>query len=180
MKTSNFEPQPTMTGILETERLRLRCFTLNDSAFIIELLNSPGWLEFIGDRKVKKEEQAQWYLRSGPLQSYEQYGFGMWLVELKNEQTPIGICGILKRNTLEHPDIGFASLPAFTGKGYAFEIASATLAFAKNTLHLPTILAITVPHNQASIRLLEKIGLSYQQTINHADTDEKLLLYSTD
>jgi RimJ/RimL family protein N-acetyltransferase len=168
-----------MTLILETERLHLREFSLEDAGFMLELLNSPGWLEFIGDRHVETEEDARWYLRTGPLQSYEVYGFGMWLVELKNEQTPIGICGILKRNTLEHPDIGFAFLPAFTGKGYAFEIASATLAFAKNTLHLPTILAITVPHNQASISLLEKIGLEYQQTINNADNGEKLLLYGT-
>ena len=168
-----------MSIVLETDRLILRHFTEEDASFMLELLNTEGWLTFIGDRNVKTEEDARRYLRIGPLLSYEQYGFGMWLVELKSKQAPIGICGILKRKTLEHPDIGFAFLPEFGGKGYAFEAASATLAFAKNTLHLPNILAITVPHNQASISLLEKIGLKYQQTIDHADTGEKLLLYST-
>lgn len=97
-----------MTYILETERLILRQFTIHDTKFIIELVNSPGWIENIGDRNIKTEEQARRYLQDGPLRSYEVNGFGLSLVEIKNDGTPIGMCGILKRDNLENPDIGFA------------------------------------------------------------------------
>src|SRR5215210_8708442 len=102
-----------MNYILETDRLRLRQFTLQDTSFIIELLNSPGWLKFIGDRNVKSEPQARNYLENGPLKSYQEYGYGLSMVERKTDNQAIGMCGILKRQTLEHPDIGFAFLPRF-------------------------------------------------------------------
>ena len=117
--------------VLESARLILREFTLDDTAFIIELVNTPGWLEFIGDRNVKTEEQARSYLQNGPLKSYKENGFGLTMVQLKTEKTPIGMCGILKRDNLDNPDIGFVFLTKFMGKGYAFEIANAKLIFAK-------------------------------------------------
>lgn len=160
--------------ILETERLRLRKFTLDDTKFIIELLNSPGWIEFIGDRNVKTEEQAIEYLKNGPLKSYKQNGFGLSLVETKDDQ-PIGMCGILKRDTLENPDIGFAFLPEFTGKGYAYEIANATLSYAINNLKISKISAITLPHNISSIKLLEKIGMKPVKSF--LQNGEDLLLF---
>jgi len=109
--------------ILHTERLVLRKFTVEDTAFIIELLNTEGWLKYIGNRNVKTTEQAKEYLQNGPMKSYEENGFGLALVQLKTNQKPIGMSGLIKRNYLEHPDIGFAFLPGYTGHGYAFEIS---------------------------------------------------------
>ena len=167
-----------MNYILETERLILREFTLDDTPFIIELVNSPGWLQFIGDRNIKTEEQAREYLRSGPLQSYEKNGFGLSLVALKADQSPIGMCGIIRRDSLENPDLGFAFLPAFEGKGLAYEMANATLAYAKNVLKLPVIFAITMPENKRSIKLLEKIGFKYTRTFISPTDNVQLNLFS--
>lgn len=172
-----------MKYILETERLRLREFTLDDCDFIIELLNSPGWIQFIGDRNVRNREQAQHYLENGPFKSYQVNGYGLYMVEKKNgvekpaSAVAVGMCGILNRDTLDCPDIGFALLPDFSGMGYALEIARATLKHAKEKLGLPKIAAITLPGNVRSIRLLEKLGLSFRNKIRSA-SDEELLLYS--
>ena len=167
-----------MKKILETERLILRQFELTDAKFIVELVNTPGWIEFIGDRNIRADDAAIHYLQNGPIKSYRENGFGLSMVELK-DGTPIGMCGILRRDTLESPDIGFSFLPEFMGKGYAFEMADATLNYAKTKLNLELILAITVPTNKKSIRLLEKIGLQFKQTIYTADKNEELMLFST-
>src|SRR6478736_8102385 len=116
-----------MKYILETERLQLRQFEIDDAEFIVELVNTPGWLKFIGDRNIKTTEDAIRYLQNGPMKSYQENGFGLSLVEEKGNRKSIGMCGILKRDSLENPDIGFALLPEFVGKGYAFEIALATV-----------------------------------------------------
>jgi len=168
-----------MSYVLETERLILREFTLADANFIIELVNTPGWLRFIGDRNIKIEEQAKEYLRNGPLKSYEVNGFGLSLVELKTGGTPIGMCGIIKRDTLEKPDIGFAFLPEFEGKGLAFEIASATLAYANDVLKIPVVFAITIPGNVRSIRLLEKMSFKYSNTFTSPNDNIELSLYKS-
>jgi RimJ/RimL family protein N-acetyltransferase len=168
-----------MTYILETDRLLLRQLTLNDAPFIIDLVNSPGWLANIGDRHIQTEEQARAYLQQGPLASYKSNGFGLYLIELKNDRGPIGMCGILKRDSLDYPDIGFALMPAFTGKGYAAEIAMATMAFAKNALKLPVVAAIVLPANKASIKLLGKLGMTYRKTVMSPDTNEELMLFTT-
>jgi RimJ/RimL family protein N-acetyltransferase len=167
-----------MNYILETNRLSLKEFTREDAFFIIELLNSPGWLQFIGDRNVKTNEQAIAYLENGPLKSYSDNKFGLWMVELKETKTAIGMCGLIKRDSLENPDIGFAFLPSYVGKGYAFEIASATLAFAKDTLGIQKISAITVGSNSRSIRLLEKTGFRFIKTFRFPGSEENLSLYS--
>jgi RimJ/RimL family protein N-acetyltransferase len=163
--------------ILETDRLVIRQLTLEDTSFVIELVNSPGWLRFIGDRNIKTDVQAKNYLENGPLKSYEQNGFGLYLAELKSEKTPIGMCGLIKRDTLPEPDIGFAFFPEFMGKGFAFEAASAVMALAINTLKLPTILAITLPDNDRSRKLLEKIGLKFSKLFSFPDANEELMLY---
>ncbi|MEO7988139.1 MAG: GNAT family N-acetyltransferase [Chryseolinea sp.] len=167
-----------MHYILETERLRLRQLELTDAQFIVELVNTPGWLRFIGDRNIKTNEDAIRYLQNGPLKSYKENGFGLLLVELKSDQISIGTCGILKRDSLENPDIGFAFLPEFTGKGYAFEVAHATLTYAKDELKLETIYAITIPSNIKSIQLLKKMGLGFVKTIYDPKDNSELLLYS--
>jgi [ribosomal protein S5]-alanine N-acetyltransferase len=165
--------------ILKTERLTLREFTINDTAFIIKLLNSPGWLEFIGDRHVKTDEQANQYLLNGPIKSYRENGFGLWLVELKHDKAPIGMCGLLKREYLEDPDIGFAFLPESIGKGYAFEIVNATMNYAKDTLNILRVLAMTMPSNKSSIRLLEKTGLKFLKNTSSPTGADVLMLFSS-
>lgn len=166
-----------MNYIFDTDRLRLRELTLEDASFIIELLNTPGWLQYIGDRNVRNEEQAVAYLQNGPIKSYKENGFGLWLVETKEEGMPIGLCGVLKREHLEHPDIGFAFLPGYNGKGYAFEAAGATVIYAKEGLGIPKLSAIVLPTNKASIRLLQKLGLTFVRTFTFPGSDEELLLY---
>lgn len=163
--------------ILDTERLSLRLLAEEDATFIVELVNTPGWLAYIGDKKIHTTEQAIQYLQQGPLKSYKNHGFGLWLVELKNTTTPIGICGFLKRDYLPAPDIGFAFLPVYSGKGYAFEIASAVLRYANESLEIPVVQAITLPDNGRSIRLLERIGLNYSQDVRVPGDPTVLKLY---
>lgn len=167
-----------MNPILETNRLILREFHLGDTTFIIELLNSPGWLEFIGDRNVKTEAEAKNYLENGPMKSYLQNGYGLSMVVKKDDNACIGMCGIIKRDGMDYPDIGFAFLPEYGGFGYAFEIANATIVHAIHQLKIPKISAITVANNTKSIKLLEKIGLHFQKTIFLPNDVEELLLYS--
>lgn len=166
-----------MNYIVETERLMLRELTLGDTAFIVELVNSPGWIKYIGDRNIKTVEQAKAYLENGPIKSYMENGFGLWLVETKDNKKPIGMCGLLRRDYLDHPDIGFAFLPASIGKGFGFEAAMATLIFAKDNLKLSSVLAITMPDNNASIKLLEKIGMKFMKSFSSPANHEELLLY---
>ncbi|POY35453.1 hypothetical protein C3K47_15445 [Solitalea longa] len=167
-----------MKNILETERLILKEFTLNDTDFIIQLLNSDGWIRFIGDRNVKTHEQAIEYLGNGPMKSYAEKGFGLWLVEEKSSTSKIGMSGIIKREHLENPDIGFAFLTAFEGKGFGMEITAAILRYAKEKLNLPVLSAITLPDNEKSIRLLEKNGMHFIKKISSPGGNEELLLYS--
>ena len=164
-----------MDIILETQRLQLREFSTNDARFIIDLVNTPGWIKYIGERHIKDEEKAIKYIENGPLKSYALNGFGLYLVELKDDQRPIGMCGLLRRDYLEHPDIGFAFLTEFTGKGYAFEIAQATMEYAREQLKLETIFAITLPSNTSSINLLKKLGMKLQKSFVTPEGEELLL-----
>jgi RimJ/RimL family protein N-acetyltransferase len=147
--------------VLETERLVLRPFTTDDAPFILTLLNEPSFLRYIGDKKVRTLEDARQYLLNGPIASYERNGFGLCLVELKDSQTAIGMCGLLKREELPDPDIGFAFLPDFWNKGFAFEAAAAVMNDARARLKLNRILAIVNPDNYASIKFLERLGLKF-------------------
>lgn len=158
--------------VLETPRLALRELTLADAAFILELVNEPLWLQFIGDRGVRTLADAEGYLRQGPLASYAQHGFGLWLVERKADGAPLGLCGLLKRETLPDVDLGFAFLGKFHGQGYAAESAAATLAHGRHKVGLQRVLAITSPGNVASIRLLEKLGLRFEKMFPLAPDDE--------
>jgi RimJ/RimL family protein N-acetyltransferase len=169
-----------MKHILETNRLVIRQLTFEDTNFVIELLNSPGWLKFIGDRHVKTEEDAKNYLLNGPMKSYQEHGFGLSLVELKSDKMPIGMCGLLKRDFLGNPDIGYAFLPAFTGQGYAFEAANATIIYAKEKLNLPHVMAIVNPDNQLSIRVLEKIGMTFKEFFIYPSEEGEKLLFSNE
>jgi RimJ/RimL family protein N-acetyltransferase len=168
-----------MAYLLETERLTLREFTLEDADFIVELVNTPGWLQFIGDRNIHTTQQAVFYLENGPLKGYQEHGFGLSMVETKAEGTPIGMCGIMKRDSLEHPDIGFAFLPAFHHQGYAYEIAREVLSYTKSHLRFPTVSAIVDPENIRSIQLLQKLGMHTERKTNASEGEEGLLLFVT-
>lgn len=164
--------------ILETERLVLRHVLPGDAEFILDLLNQPSFIQYIGDRGVRDLDQARDYIESRFTKSYRDNGFGMFLVESKEDGTPLGICGLVSRETLPHPDIGFAFLPEYWSKGYAREAAEAALEHAKEVLGIDHVLAITTKDNDSSGRLLERIGLKFEKLIIQGD--EELKLFSGD
>ncbi|MEZ4874000.1 MAG: GNAT family N-acetyltransferase [Flavobacteriaceae bacterium] len=159
-----------------TPRLALRKITCEDASFFFALLNSPDWLKYIGDRGIDSVETAEAYIEKNYLPSY-QNGLGNFLVTLASSSTPIGTCGLYKREQLEYPDIGFAFLPEFLGKGYGFEAASVVLHYALKELMLPKVLGFTVAYNMASIALLEKLGLKNTGTFRFENDSEELLLF---
>ncbi|MFJ7889989.1 GNAT family N-acetyltransferase [Lysinibacillus xylanilyticus] len=163
--------------IFETERLTLRLQTTDDADFILELVNDPSWLRFIGDRGVRTVEDAREYILSS-IHMYEKSGFCFYLVERKEDNIPLGLCGLVKRDSLEDVDIGYAFLPKYWGKGYAYEAASATLAYSIDTLGLNRIVAITTQDNEASAKLLKKIGLKFERLVQLSNDAEELRLFS--
>lgn len=144
--------------VLTTARLRLRRFTYADAAFLVTLLNDPDFLRNIGDRGVRNEADAHAYLDAGPLASYTQHGFGLWCCERLDTGAPIGICGLLRRDTLPHPDVGYALIPSARGAGYAREAVAGVLTHARDVLQLPDVVAIVSPHNERSMHVLESLG----------------------
>jgi [ribosomal protein S5]-alanine N-acetyltransferase len=169
-----------MNAVIETERLKLRTFVTNDAEFILRLLNDPAFLRFIGDKRVRSIVDARNYITTGPIESYRRNGFGLYLVELKDTKTPIGMCGLLKRDALSHVDLGFAFMPDYRRHGYGFESASAVLSWAKGDLQLDRILAITDPENDTSIKLLEKLGFKFEGMIKLSDDTPEVKLFMTD
>lgn len=165
--------------VIETERLILRGFDVGDAEFILTLLNEPSFLRYIGDKQVRTIQDAEQYILNGPVASYERHGLGLCLVELKASHTPIGMCGLLKRDELPDPDIGFAFLPDFWNKGFAYEAAAAVMTDARERLKLERILAITNQDNEASIKLLQKLGLHVERLIKMSTDSTELILHST-
>jgi RimJ/RimL family protein N-acetyltransferase len=163
--------------VLETERLVLRWLSTDDAAFILELVNEPSWLKYIGDKGVKTLQDAENYIRKGPVEMYRRLGFGLYLVEIRESHEPIGICGLIKRETLEDVDLGFAFLPKFWGKHYAFESATAAMSYGKNVLGIPRIAAITSQDNRPSEKLLEKLGFRFERNVRLSTSDDELKLY---
>jgi RimJ/RimL family protein N-acetyltransferase len=158
--------------------LILRRLTVDDAEFIFELLNEPSFLQYIGDRGVRSLDDAQEYILNGPVASYEQHGFGLYLTVLRESKVPIGICGLLKRESLEDVDIGFAFLPKYWSKGYAFESASAVMDYGRELLGLKRIVAITAPDNDASIRLLEKLGMRFEKMVTLVEDGPESRLFA--
>lgn len=158
--------------------MRLLC--PDDAEFMRELLNEPSFLQHIGDRGVRTVEEARHYIRTGPMASYEQFDFGLYLVESKPGGEPMGICGLLKRKALKDVDLGFAFLPRFWSKGYAFESAAAVLAHARSVLGMKRIVAIVSPGNVASIVLLEKLGFRYESLTRLSDDAPEVNLFGLD
>ena len=166
--------------ILDTDRLILRQFTMDDAEFILELLNEPSFIQNIGDRKVRTIDDARAYIANGPVASYAKNGFGLWLVILKETNESVGMCGLIKRDGLDDVDIGYALLPRFWSKGYAVEAAQAAKDYGKNVIGLTRLVAITDPANEGSIRVLEKIGLHYEKMVRLSADDIDLKLFGTD
>lgn len=166
--------------VLETERLILRKLSIGDAEFILRLLNEPSFLRYIGDKGVRTLDDARQYILDGPVDSYEHNGFGLYKVELKENGIPIGISGLVKRDTLPDPDIGFAFLPAYWSKGYAVESAASVMSYARGVLGLNRILAITSPDNEASAKLLRKIGLSFERMIKLSEDAPEVKLFTSE
>jgi RimJ/RimL family protein N-acetyltransferase len=165
--------------VVETERLALRHVEPDDAPFILELLNEPGWLRYIGDKGVHSIADAHRYLESGPLDMYRRLGFGLYLVRRKSDSASIGLCGLIKRDALEFVDIGFAFLARVGGQGYAIEAAHAMLLHAQN-LGLQRLMAITTIDNYASQKVLHKLGMHYERQMRMPNDSEPLSVYAMD
>ena len=165
-----------MNKILETDRLLLRELTEGDAAFMYELLNSDGWLKFIGDRNISSVQDAKNHLLNNYIKMYEDHGFGLWAVVRKEDQVVIGTCGLIKRPSLPNIDIGFAFLPQYAGQGFAYEAAAATMNYGYSVIGTKKIVAITIPENDRSIKLLTKIGLVHDVSATIPD-DPKCILF---
>ena len=167
-------------SVLETERLTLREITTDDAEFLLGLLNEPSFIENIGDRNVRTIDDACRYALNGPIASYKQHGFGLYLVVLKETGAPIGICGLVKRDSLPDADIGYAFLPAYWRKGYALEATTATKRHAFEVLGHKHLLAIVNPANASSIRVLDKLGLKFERMVRMSEDAPEICLYRSD
>jgi RimJ/RimL family protein N-acetyltransferase len=163
---------------IRTGRLLLGELSFDDAEFIVELLNDKSFRRFIGDKGVRTIADAHEYLRNGPMDSYQRHGFGLYLVRRVADGTRIGICGLLRRSGLDHPDVGFALLPDFRGCGYGYESAAAVLDHARTKLGLKRILGISDPDNHGSIRLLEKAGFGFERSMRLSADAAEISLYS--
>jgi ribosomal-protein-alanine N-acetyltransferase len=166
--------------VLETARLRLRHFSLDDAGVILRLLNEPSFIENVEDKGIRTLDQARAYLRDGPMASYTKHRFGLNRVELKESGVVIGMCGLLKRDSLDDAEVGYAFLPEFFGNGYAMESASAVVADGRRTFGLTRLLAVTNAGNDASIRVLEKIGFSFKKMLKLFANEPEIKLFAYD
>ena len=163
--------------VLETERLALRHFSLQDDRFLFELLNDPNWIKYIGDRGIKSRRNARDYIRKILLKRYQELGYTLYLVERRDDNTFLGMCGLVKRDFLPYPDVGYALLSKFVGNGYALEACRAVLQYSQDQLQLSTVAAITLNDNIRSVRLLANLGFKYQGQIPTEESEEHLALY---
>jgi RimJ/RimL family protein N-acetyltransferase len=168
-----------MSGpILETERLELRWMTLDDAPMMFAVWNDPAFMQFVGDRGIRTIDEAQTCMQQGPLHLYTEYGYGPFRVIHRDDGADMGVCGLYRRDGLDEPDIGFAFLPEFRGRGFGYEASVAVLDHARDDLKLPRVTAIVSPENSASIGLLEKLGLHYDKLMRLPGDDKDVSLYS--
>lgn len=163
--------------VLQTARLRLDQFVHGDASFVVELLNDADFIACIGDKGVRNPDEARRYLDEGPLRSYARHGFGLWRVALRDGDTPIGMCGLLRREGLDDADLGYAYLPAYRGQGYAYEAALAVMAHARSGHGLRRLLAVVSAANGPSIRLLQRLGFRYLHGVTLPGARQPLPLY---
>jgi RimJ/RimL family protein N-acetyltransferase len=168
-------------NVIETERLNLREMSEGDAGFVLELLNDPGFIRFIADRGVRTLESAARYIEERFVASYRKHGFGLWLVETKGGREAAGMCGLLKRGApVPGVEVGYAFLPKFRGRGYAYEAAAAAQRYAREALGLPSLYAVVNPDNDASIRLLEKLGLRFERPVRLEGEESDISLFSAE
>jgi len=160
--------------VSETKRLRIRHFREADAEFIVNLLNEPSFIENIADKGVRNLVDAIKYLKDGPIESYRVNGFGLSMVELKESNVPLGMCGLIKREELEDVDIGYALLDIYAGNGYAKEAAEVVLKDGREIHGLKRIIAVTSPDNHRSIQLLARLGFKYEKMAELYGADNKL------
>lgn len=164
--------------ILDTARLSIRTVEADDAPFYLELVNDPDFLAHIGDRGIRTLDAARAHIDNGPVRMQAELGHAIWLVTLKDSGAPIGMCGLIRRETLPGVDLGYAFLPAWRGQGYAFEAARAVVDYARDALGLARLLAITSPDNTASGALLEKLGLRFDKIVHLTPEDPGTRLYA--
>jgi [ribosomal protein S5]-alanine N-acetyltransferase len=167
-------------NVIETERLNLREMSEADAAFVLEVLNDPDFIRYVADRGVRTVEAAARYIDERFVESYGRKGFGLWLVSTKDGGVPVGLCGLVQRDSLPGVDIGYAFLPPFRGKGYAFEAAAGVVRHAREVLGLPRLYAITSTDNAVSMRVLEKLGMKFERLIRLPGEESDINLFSTD
>lgn len=164
--------------IVETPRLLIRELTVDDAEFIFRLVNEPSFLKNIGDKGVRNLQDARQFILEGPWASHRERGYGQFLVELQEGGDPIGVCGLLFRESLNVSDIGCAFLPTFWRRGYAYEAACAVIEYGRSTLGIEKIVGLTSEKNVASIKALEKLGMSFEKMVKMSDNDPGTALYS--
>lgn len=162
----------------DTARLQLRRLTLDDADLMLGVWNDPAFIRYVGDRGIRTVEQAHRAMLEGPMMLYETYGYGPYRVALKKDDTPIGICGIFRRDSLDEPDIGFSTLPEFCGNGFAYEAARAVIDYARSGLGITRLTAIVSPENTASVGLIRKLGLSFERMYQWPDGGEDVAIYA--
>lgn len=165
---------------LETRRLALRRLVAADAAFYYALVTDPAWIRFIGDKNLKSVEEARKSLVEGPIAAYARTGFGLLRVERKSDGAALGICGLIKRDTLEDVDLGFAFLPEYRGQGYAAEAAEASVAHARDVLRMKRLVAIASPENTDSLKLLTRLGMKHEKTYSMPGETRLTALYAID
>ena len=167
-------------NVIETERLNLREATEEDAAFILELLNDPDFIRHVADRGLRTLEDARRYIVEKFVASYRRNDFGFWLVETKETGEAAGVCGLVNRAELPGVDVGYAFLPRFRSKGYAYESAAAVVRHARESLALRRLYAIVNPDNTASIRVLEKLGMKFERMVKFPDEENEIKLFAAD
>ncbi|AUC82686.1 GNAT family N-acetyltransferase [Lacinutrix sp. Bg11-31] len=164
--------------VAETNRLIISEFTIKDAPFFMELVNTPNWLKYIGERNIKTIKQAEERITNSHLNSYKNHGFGFYVLRLKESLKPVGTCGLIKRDTLENIDLGFAMLPEYEGLGFGFESSQAIIKLAKEKFKIEKIVAIALEINKNSIKLLEKLGFHFEKKVKPFEDNEELLLFA--
>lgn len=168
-----------MKSSITTERLFLRPTNIEDSSFIFELMNTPKWIKNIGDRNIQSPLDAENYIKEKMIPQLEKLGYSNYTVIRKDDHVKLGSCGLYNREGIEGVDIGFAFLPQYEGKGYAYESANKLMALAFSEFNIKKVSGITIEENTASRKLLEKLGLKFSKIIRLPDDDVDLLLYET-
>ncbi len=164
--------------LLETDRLKLRAVTVDDSELMLAVWNDPAFIQNVTDRGIRTDEQAREAITNGAQKLFEDYGYGPYCMSLKSDDSMIGICGLFKRDNLDDPDIGFAVLPDYCGKGYAGEAAIAVVEYARSMLGIDNLTAIVSSTNAPSIGLIEKLGLTFERMVTMPGDDDAVCLYS--